>query len=214
MRSVFSARPVTGKLPSDLISGLPDGPRGRALALALTAALAAALWLGVLAPLMSWYADRADLLVRRTVLATRMTELVETLPALQARLAASASNGPPAVAVLQGGSDAIASAALQGLVQDMARAAGISLTRIETLPAEARGSYRRIALRVALSTPLPDLVTFLVAAEQANPRMLVDDLQLRSGVALVLDGGDGSPAQPIDAALTVLAFRPEPASGK
>lgn len=204
MRSAVSA---------GLSSGLPTGLRGRLLALGLTLTLAAALWLGVVAPLMAWYGDRSDQLERRAALARHMAELIETLPALQAQQAAEPS-GPSVSAVLQGSSDAIAGAALQGLIQDMARAADISLTRIETLPAEIRGNYRRIALRVALSTPLPDLVKFLVAVAQANPLMLVDDLQLRSSGGDALETGESQTAQTIDATLTILAFRAEPAGSK
>jgi len=195
-------------------SGLPTGIRGRLLALALTATALASVWLGIVSPLMDLYADRADLLDRRTALARRMTELAGTLPALKAQqqqdqqAKGRAANTPPIQALLAGTSDAIAGAALQGLVQDMARDAGTNLTRIETLPAEARGLYRRIALRVALTAPLPDLVKFLTALAQANPRMLIDDVQLRG-----TNTREAAGSPPIDTTLTILAFRAEAAGG-
>ncbi len=195
-------------------SGLPTGIRGRALALALTATLLASLWLGVAVPLMDLYADRADLLERRIALARRMAGVVATLPALQAQQSQDqgpqnrSGTTPPAQALLAGGSDAIAGAALQGLVQDMARDAGTSLTRIETLPAEVRSGYRRIALRVALTAPLPDLVTFLTAVEQASPQMLIDDVQLRG-----TNTRETPASPPIDVTLTILAFRSGAAGG-
>ena len=193
---------------------LPTGARGRWLALAWTLTVAAALWFGAVAPVTAWYADRNDLLERRTVLARRMAAVAATLPALRAEQNNRQTAAPPVAAVLSGGSDAIASAALQGLVQDMAGAAGISLTRIETLPADPRGDYRRIALRLALSTPLPDLVKFLVAVKRADPQLLIDDVQLRSNPALMLEPGESRAVEPIDGALTILAFRPVPAAGK
>ncbi len=195
-------------------SGLPTGIRGRVLALALTATALVSVWLGIAVPLVDLHADRADLLERRTALARRMTELVDTLPALRAQQeAAQQTQGqsaatPPVRALLAGASDAIAGAALQGLVQDMARNAGTNLTRIETLPAEARGGYRRIALRVALTAPLPDLVKFLTALAQANPRMLIDDAQMR-GTNVREEAG----SPPIDTTLTILAFRAGAAGG-
>ena len=195
-------------------SELPTGVRGRVLALALTATALASIWFGIAAPLMELYADRADLLDRRTALARRMAEVADTLAPLQARQAqdrqaqGQAAATPPVQALLAGGSDAIAGAALQGLVQDMARDAGTNLTRIETLPAEARGSYRRIALRVALTAPLPDLVKFLTALAQANPRMLIDDVQLRG-----TNTREAAGSPPIDTTLTILAFRAEAAGG-
>ena len=193
---------------------LPTGVRGQALAVALTVIALVSIWLGIAAPLIDLYADRTDLLERRTALARRMGDVANTLTSLLAQQELDRQNGdqgvaaPPVQALLSGASDAIAGAALQGLVQDMARAAGTNLTRIETLPAEARSSYRRIALRVAFTAPLPDLVKLLTALEQSSPRMLVDDVQLRG-----TNTREGGFSPPIDITLTILAFRAEPPGG-
>jgi general secretion pathway protein M len=102
--------------------------------------------------------------------------------------------------VLAGETDAVAGAALQLLMQQMAIGAGTSLSSVEVLPAESVGGYRRIGLHVALAAPWPALVHLLQSIEQATPPMLVDDLRLHgSPVANV--------ALPMDASFTVLAFR-------
>lgn len=129
-----------------------------------------------------------------------MAELVETLPALQAQAGGREATGPAPSAVLAGETDAVAGAALQLLVQQMATRAGTSLSSAEVLPTEAVGGYRRIGLHVALAAPWPVLVHLLQSIEQATPPMLVDDLRVH-----------GSPvpnvALPMDASFTVLAFR-------
>lgn len=183
-----------------MMGSLPDGRRGQLLAVMLGLAVVAVVWAGIVTPLVAWHAEQAERLEQRRVLARRMAELATTLPALQAQAASRHVTGPAPSAVLGGNTDAIAGAALQQLVQQMATGAGTSLSSVDVLPAEAVGGYRRIGLHVALEAPWPALVHLLQSLEQATPPMLVDDLRLR-----------GSPLQnaalPMDASFTVLAFR-------
>ena len=61
---------------------LPEGPRGRALALALDRDRAPALWLAAGQPMLDAYADRADG-GTATALAARMADVAASLPELQ-----------------------------------------------------------------------------------------------------------------------------------
>jgi general secretion pathway protein M len=79
---------------------------------------------------------------------------------------------------------------------------------METLPAEARGGYRRIGLRVSMSAPWPVLIDLLRSAGQQQPRMLVDDVQFRAPPMQVREA-----AAPVSASFTLLAFRAVPAGG-
>jgi general secretion pathway protein M len=193
-------------------TALPDGLRGRVLAIVLTVTVLAALWFGVAQPLIDWHAEQAEALDSRRALAGRMASLVETLPAMRQEAAAAR---PAPVALLEGATDAIAGAAMQGAVQALARTAGASLASIETLPAEPRGAWRRIGLRVSLTASWPVLVELMRAIEQGSPGMLIDELQLRGPPVLAR-----SPGAPVQASFTILAFRavgageaPGPASG-
>jgi general secretion pathway protein M len=183
-----------------MAASLPDGRRGQMLAMALSLAVAASVWAGVAAPLVAWHAEQAERLEQRQTLARRMAALAETLPALQAQAAATTKSGRAPNAVLEGNTDAVASAALQQLVQAMATGAGTSLSSVEVLPAEAVGDYRRIGLHVALAAPWPALVHLLQSIELASPPMLVDDLRVHGPPM-------GTAALPMDASFTVLAFR-------
>jgi general secretion pathway protein M len=182
-----------------MMGALPEGVRGRLLALALTVTALAVVWAGCLQPLIDWHASRAESLEQRRLLLQRMTALVATLPELQQQ---SSGEHAPAAALLEGQSDAIAGAALQSQVQRMAASAGAELNSMEMLPGEPRSAYRRIGLRVTTAAQWPVLIELLRAIEQASPRMLVDDLQLR---APPIDMRTSN--QPISAAFTVLAFR-------
>jgi general secretion pathway protein M len=178
---------------------LPDGRRGQILAIALTVTVLAALWFGVAAPLIGWYQAEAEALTQRQSLLRHMQALADTLPALEHSPAAAK---PAAPALLSGSTDALAAAAMQSAVQSMASRSGVELASMETLPAEPRGPYRRIGLRVALTAPWPAVVGLLRAAGQGQPRMLVDDVQLR-----VTPVQGHSSAAPIGASFTLLAFR-------
>ncbi len=184
---------------------LPTGRRGRLLALGLTFTVLGALWVGVAAPLIEWHALRSEQVQARRALARRMAEIAETLPELrdQARLAA-ASGRASGEATLDGASDAIAAAALQGRLQEMAARAGAPLTSAEALPGEAAGAWRRVGVRVSVNAPWPAVVRLLQAVGTASPRMLVDDLQLRAPPLLLRTG-----TRPMDAGFTVFAFRAE-----
>ena len=184
------------------LATLPTGQAGRWAALGVLAVLLASVWLAVAAPLLDWHRDRTDTLDQRATLARRMAQIAASLPELERAAQADRTAGPQADAVLTQPTDAVAAAAVLQAVQDMAAQAGAPLSSTETLPAETVGAYRRIRLRIALSAPLPALVGVLQALDQARPRMLVDDLQLRA--APVLAGRD---SPPLDATMLVLAFR-------
>jgi general secretion pathway protein M len=156
-------------------------------------------------PLIGWYQDRADELTQRHALLARMQAVAETLPDLERR---SGGVRPAPAALLPGATDALAAAAMQSAVQAMAAASGADLASMETLPAEARGGYRRIALRVSLSASWPVLVDLLRSAGQQQPRMLVDDVQFRASPMQVREA-----AAPVSASFTLLAFRAVPPGG-
>ncbi|HSZ93414.1 MAG TPA: type II secretion system protein GspM [Acetobacteraceae bacterium] len=184
---------------------LPEGLRGRLLALALTVTILAVLWAGCVQPLIDWHAARSDTLEQRRALLQRMSTLATTLPELQRQ---ASGEHAPAAALLEGASDAIAGAALQSLVQHMTSMAGAELNSMEILPAEQRGTYRRIGLRVATAAQWPVLVELLRAVEQGSPRMLVDDLQLRAPPVALRAANT-----PISASFTIVAFRAATSGG-
>lgn len=107
---------------------LPEGVRGRVLA------VIGAVWAGVAVPLTDWYHDRTDAIDRQAVLARRMTQIAGELPTLRQRVASTQATTP--VAVLEGASDAVAGAALQTRLQQIASGIGASLASTEVLPGE------------------------------------------------------------------------------
>lgn len=170
------------------------------MAAALLVLAAAVLWLGVIDPVLGFYATRADQVGLLRTRVARASALIETLPALKQEAKTAAAT--PQRAVLAGTTDAIAGATLQEQVQAMASAANAQLTSIETLPAEQMGLYRRIGVRLELSAQLQVIVALLRAIEEAQPSLLVDDIRL-TGTPV----GPQNSQLPLDGAFTVYAFR-------
>ena len=184
---------------------LPTGGAGRALALGLLGATMLAAWGAGVAPLLAWHADRAEALAGRRDQARQMAALTEALPELRQAAAARVADSA-APSLLDGGTDAIAGAALQGLVQDMAGRVGATLFSVETLPGATTGNARRIGLRLSFAAPWPVLVRLLQAVEQARPRMVIDDLELHA-TPMRQGMGQGGEEMLLNAAFTVHAFR-------
>ncbi len=179
---------------------LPRGRVGSVLAVALLLLAIAVLWTGVAAPLLAWHAEREERIDARQALLRRMRGLAASLPALER--AAAAQGGAPALVLLDGAGDAVAAARLQAAVQDMAAAARVRLGSVETLAAVPRGAYRGIRLRLAAVAAWPALVELLGALDQAEPRMLVDELDLRAA-----SSAERVREPPIEAGFVITAFR-------
>ncbi|WP_419758749.1 type II secretion system protein GspM [Acidisoma sp.] len=183
---------------------LPSGRRGQLLAVGLTIAGLAVLWVAIVGPLMSWYEARSQGLEDRRMVAARMARIAQTIPDLMRQAEALRAAAPAGRDIaLEAPSDAVAGARLQQRMQDLATAAGIRFSSIETLPAQQQGGYRRISLRVTCSAALPVLVGLLQKLEVSNPRMLIDDLDLDASPDLNRPDGIA-----IGANFTVIAFRP------
>lgn len=175
------------------------------LAIGVTVLMVATLWLGVIAPLLQYDAELSATRALRQALAMRMQAAVDSIPALQREVAAEHASGPTAPALIPGVSDAVAAAALQEQVQDMARGAGITINSAEALttqvPSDKAGGSRRISVHLALTGRWARLLAFLQAVDRATPRMLMDDLQMQPQA--VLFGAE----KPLDVSLTVFGFR-------
>jgi general secretion pathway protein M len=159
---------------------LPDGRRGQALALGLTAAAAALLWLAVIAPLTGWYESRAAALAQQRQMAARMAALSQEIPALRAAVSAAGLPSAGNQVLLTGDTDAIAGANLQSALQDLAAQAGTSLDSAALLPAQQTGALRRIGMQVSVTATWPVLIALLEAVDTARPRMIIDGFSATS----------------------------------
>ena len=163
-------------------------------------------WYGAIAPVFQWYAGRTEYLQQQRQFAARMASVAGTAPALQQQLA-KAEAAPPPRSVFEGATAAIAGAALQQAVQDIAARTGAVVLSAEVLPVQPVAGYQRIGVRLTVAAPWPQLIAMLQATLEATPRMLVDDLTIRQ-----TDISGGREQRPMEAAFTVNALHaPAPA---
>ena len=184
---------------STSVVGLPTGRRGQALAVGLTLVVLAVVWLGLVSPVLAWYGQRQDRLEQREILATRMAMVAASAPMLQQQAAAGGTDARPSM--LSGATEAIAGAALQQLLQDMAERAAVRMTSVEVLASEQSGSYRRVRVHLLISGTWSRLVRLLSDIDRGTPRMLVTELQIGPSRSVTT-----SPIKPLDASMTVVAL--------
>jgi general secretion pathway protein M len=181
---------------------LPEGRAGQAAAAAVTLFLIIVLAFGIIAPARSWYAARTHEIAAKEMILAHEQALAASLPALRTAIIAMRHRDAGFTLLLTGGSDAVAGAAFQGQVQALANSASISLDSAELLPPKPIGGFRRIPLRVTMTTTYPQLIALLGAIAAAQPRMLADDLSLHA-TGITDPGHD----LPLRASFTVAGFR-------
>jgi general secretion pathway protein M len=184
-------------------AALPTGRQGRLLALAVLLLVLATLYLMVAAPLIALYSDRAAEVDAKAALLIQLNAVAAELPALRSRAARLRAPVDNHKIMLAGTSDAVASAALQGRIETMATAAGMTIGSTEMLPAEARGEYRRIGLRLLVNGSYDSLIKLLASIETAVPPLLVNDLQIHSPELRLGVATNGE----LDASVAVYGFR-------
>jgi Tfp pilus assembly protein PilO len=182
---------------------LPSGRRGLALALALALAVLAALYLIVAAPLVALFAQRQETIEARRMLLPRLQAVAAELPALRTRIAGLRAEQRTRQLTLDGATDAIASASLESRIDALARSVGVTIGSTESLPAEPRGPYRRIGLRLVLTGRYEALVNLLARLETVRPPLVVDNLQLHGPLARP----GMETAATLDAGLDIYGFR-------
>ncbi len=190
---------------------LPSGRTGQAIAVLLLLLLVSAVWRLLAAPLVDLYEVRRLDLENRAMQAAHLKALADALPRLRASAGAAS---PSSAMTFAGPTDSVAAATLQGAVQDLVKGAGASLGSVEIVPPGATEGLHRIGLRVVLSGSSETVTRLLLAIAQAEPPMLVDDLQI-SGKAAGPDaavlGRDAQSEPRLDAGFAIYAFRQDQA---
>lgn len=194
-----------------MISTLPNGRQGRLFALGLLIVVIGLMHMTLAAPLLNFYADRALELDTRRALLGKLHAVAAELPALRKRAAEMSTAADRSGSLLQGGTDAIAAAALQGRVEELAGTAGLTIGSIESLPAQVQTPYRRLGLRMVLSGPYEAVTKLLAMLETATPPLIVDNLQLYSFQKR--PGAPVTAASSLDATMEIYGFRAAEATG-
>lgn len=100
----------------------------------------------------------------------------------------------------------LAAAALQARVKAIVSEAGGKLLRMQMLPAQQEGEYRRIAARVRLQAPTEALGPMLYGLESSVPYLFVEELTIVGRGGRAIEGARPRPPQPLDVRLEVLGY--------
>jgi general secretion pathway protein M len=168
-----------------------------------------ALYLLIVVPLVDLHAANAEAIEARRAMLARLNAISGEVPALRARLAELQRTSDQKTLLLDGGSDALASAGLQSRIGEIAAQAGLTVGSVESIPPELQGQYRRLGLRLTLNGQYEGLARLLAGLEVAAPPLIVDNMQIyavqrRPGAAAVA-------ASALDARLEVFGFRSDAA---
>jgi general secretion pathway protein M len=184
------------------MSTLPDGRRGKALALGLLALLALAFHLAILSPVLAVYEERAERLEQRRELARRYENAAKDLPRLRASAEEGGEASPDEDLLLTGSSDAIAAAMLQSQLKELVEEEGATLASAAMLPAADAGAFRRVGVRVAFAGDLTLLTSVLRNLDEERPVLATGNFELRAGNA---EDSDDNPT--LTVALDVFGYR-------
>lgn len=184
--------------PARVMQNLPEGRQGQWSAFALLCLAVLLFWMCLPGPLLRIYIDRAHHIEMQEQTVERMRHLKDILPHLRD----TASRLPEGRnQLIDGASDAIASAKLQDRLQQIAQSNGTEFASSETLATTQEKQFRRIGLHVTFSAPYASLVHFLTAIETASPTMVIDGLHLHAAEA------ESTSPDIVTCEITILAYR-------
>lgn len=184
-------------------ANLPTGWQGRVLALLMLLVALTTVYLVVAAPLLDIYRGRAAHTASQRALVVKLGAIAAELPVLRARVEDLRVAADSHKLTLDGASDAIASAALQGHIEQFAAASGVTVGSTEILPIDTQGEYHRVGLRMLISGSYESMMKLLATIEMATPPLVVDGLQIHS----LMRRAGASTTFGLDASLEVSGFR-------
>jgi len=182
------------------VTALPEGVRGKVLAIAIVAIVIVAIDFIVVGPLFAFYEDNGQRLQDRLDVVQRYQTAADALPQLKAEARKWDENAQNGNLLLTGASDAIAAANLQSTLKDMIEQGGAKLTTAQTLAAETEDNFRRVGVRVAFSADLALLTSVLLGIETARPVLTVNNLEVHTA-------GDAADGEVLEITMDVHGFR-------
>ncbi len=150
----------------------------RLAALALSAGVAFALYVFVAAPIVVGYAETDAAVAQAAELLERYRRIAAARPALQERLDALKSRQSEIGTYLSGGTDALAGAELQELVNATVAKGGGGLRSVQILPVKADSGFRRIGVRVQMTATIAQVLRVLHGFEAGSTLLFVDNLEV------------------------------------
>ena len=157
---------------------LPQGVRGRLVALALVLIPAIALIRFGIWPLVESYASSDSELAQTRAEISRYQQLLNELPALEAAVEELERTRPLAPYLLAGTNRALAAADLQRRLQDAAEKHGVTILSLRVKTPVDDGQLERISVEARLRAGIRELRDLLYIVETTTPYLFVEDLSI------------------------------------
>ena len=157
---------------------MASGWVSRVAALALSAGVAFAFYLFVVAPIVAGYAETGAAVAQAAELLDRYRRVAAARPVLQERLDALKARQSEIGTYLSGETDALAGAELQELVNTTVAKGGGGLRSVQILPVKADGGFRRIGVRVQMTATIAQVLRVLHGLEAGSTLLFVDNLEV------------------------------------
>jgi general secretion pathway protein M len=186
------------------MNNLPDGVRGKILAVGMLLGVLLLIDLVVISPIVGLYDSTAETVQERAALAQRLQNSIRELPRLRKAADALKESSGDQQLLLEGSSDTVAAAMLQSTVKSLIEDGGARLNSAEILPPEKQDPYQKVALRVSFTGDLTLLTAVLRGIETARPVIFVDNVDIRGAGGANQDDGD----QSLTIAFDLYGFRP------
>lgn len=183
---------------------LPTGLTGQVLACSVTFAGLACIALTGFS-LLSFYHGRDAVLEDKRALLSHTEQLVRQIPELKQRYQDRHASTASTRFLLAGQSDSETAANLVQTVQALAARHQIEISSQETVPPHPVGHFRAISIRIALTGTWSAFIALLDDLEHAEPRLLVEDLDIQR--ARTVTEATRGHSSAVDATLSITGFR-------
>lgn len=134
----------------------------------------------IVQPLLDAFAERSEESKTQQELLVRYWKLADSRDALRARLQEVQAEPSSQAGYLTGESETLVAAELQNLVRTTVERNGGRLESTQILPAASEGAFRRVSLRVRMSTDTDGLFKILYDLESALPYLFLDGIDIAS----------------------------------
>lgn len=157
---------------------LPEGIRGRLVALGLLLVPVILLMKFAFWPLLESYTSAADELEITREEITRYQRLLNQAPALQAAVSRIERTRPLAPYLLSGTNRALAAAGVQRNLQDAAKTHNVTILSLRVQNPVDDGPLERILVEARLRADTKELRDFLYFVETTTPYLFVEELSI------------------------------------
>jgi general secretion pathway protein M len=175
----------------------------RLAALLLLAVVAAAAYQLVVGPVVDAYADTRQAVADARDRLEHYERLAATRPALAAEMTALVQRQAPHGYYLSGGTDALAAVALQDRLKQVIGANGGTTRSIQPLPGVDEHGFRRVTVRVQLTSTTEALFHIFYALEAGSPIVFIENIDIQSRAVLRTADRSGAPPPPEEPVLTI-----------